>query len=150
MEIVVIAAVVIVIAVMLGVNVGLIMLVMLWMMAAVTGLMALFFVYSFIRLLGTKPCEGRVVGLREHEKFKYPWAWYEIDGREYRNIFPGEVIWRRRLYTEGKVFKLRFDKKRGVVFDMNALICVLAGLVLSALLMVVLIAQIMSVSAAFR
>ena len=145
MEILIIAVVIIVLALIMGVSVELITAVVLSIAGLLTLLMLVFFIYSFARLLRTKGCEGTVAGLREHERYKYPWAWYRVGEKEYRNVFPSEVILRDRLYPVGKLCRLRINEKQGVVYDRNALLCIVIGLALSAILLVTVADQLTGV-----
>ena len=139
MEILIVIAVLILLALILGVDILMVGTVIIGVLTLATLAITFFFLLNLLRLLTTRPTRGKLLGLREHEKFKYPWAFYEIDGQEYRNVFPCEVILRDRLYPEGKLCTLWTNRKKGWVYDTNAFICVLVGTGLCVALMYVLV-----------
>lgn len=105
------------------------------------GLVALFcvfmlgvFVYSVIILMGAKRCMGVFTRSETDEKSKIPFAYYMIDDAEYKNMFPLEVIFQKKIYSKEKMVRLMFNEKKKVCFDNNAVACCILGIIVSLFL----------------
>ena len=98
-----------------------------------------FFVYSAVKLTGTKSVKGKFVRFGRAEGKKFDTAFYKVSDSEYPNVFPCEVVMRSKIYIPDKVCRLRYDGKRNEVFDLNAVCCVIFGLVLSSVSAVMMI-----------
>lgn len=138
MELIIILTVILVLALILGVSAS----------AVITGVMLLlilslvfivcFFSVCAVWLAGSKKYSGTLSRVDKNPKFKYNSAYYNINGEEFPNVFPCEVILKKYLYKPDRNCVLRLNRKKKVVFDGNAYACVIAGLVLglSSLVMV--------------
>lgn len=138
MEIIVGLVVVIILLLCLGVQFGTIMF---WFLLFISGLMALtelFFIYSVTRMLLAKKRSAVFSRIDRREGAKFDTAFYSIDGEEYPNIFPCEVVMRDKFYKTDKEVTVRFDEKKKRVFDRNAVLTCSAGVVLCAVLPVLM------------
>ena len=109
-----------------------------FMLECIMGLMCLlmlvlflFFGWCIIRLTRCKRSTGKLARVEKHPKYGYGIPFYEINGEVFANVFPCEVVMKKRLYSKGRECKLMFDGKRKKVFDGNATISSLGGLILS-------------------
>ena len=107
---------------------GIIMLFIVFMLAV--------FVYASIVLLVGKRTKGFYIRSETEEKSKIPYAVYMIDGKEYRNMFPLEVIFQKKIYKEEKEVNLILNEKRNRCFDNNAIACCVLGLLVSIFLII--------------
>lgn len=103
------------------------------------------FVYSAVKLTGTKSVKGKFVRFGRAEGKKFDTAFYKVSDSEYPNVFPCEVVMRSKIYIPDKVCRLRYDGKRNEVFDLNAVCCVIFGLVLSSVSAVMMILFLLTV-----
>lgn len=136
MEILIGAVIVILIAVILGVEVQVILSGILIAVEVLMAVMLAFFIVYLCKLLKCKKCTGRFVKFDKPPKYKYSVAYYEVDGELYPGVFPHEKIMQGRIYTPDKQVKLMVDKKNRRAFDKNILITVFAGLILVPVFMV--------------
>lgn len=130
MEIVVVGTVLLVLAVILGVDISVISSVIMLILSVSMLCIVGFFVVCAVRLAGSRRCEGRLSRIDKNPRYKFNSAFYTVDGVEYPNVFPCEIVMKKYLYDPEKTSRLRLDMKHGVVFDGNALACVAAGLIL--------------------
>lgn len=145
MEYLVIAAVVIVLALCLGADIAIVPIMLLVMIAAALVFIFGFFVFSLVRLIGTKLAKGNFTRIGRSGKNRFDTAFYMVDGEEYPNVFPCEIIFRAKLYRTDKVVRLRLDKKHGAVYDANALCCTLLGFVLSGMSLVMIVMSLLKI-----
>ena len=145
MEFVIIAAVVLVLALCLGADFVIVPIML--MVFLIVLLLAIFgfFVYSAVRLAGTKSTIGMFVRIGRADGKKFDTAFYKVGENEYPNVFPCEVVMRSKIYVPHKVYKLRFDSRYNEVFDLNAVCCVILGLVLSSVSAVMMILFLLTV-----
>ncbi|MCM1577517.1 MAG: hypothetical protein NC078_01795 [Ruminococcus sp.] len=61
------------------------------------------------------------------KRAKFDRACYIIEGREFPNAFPCEIMLRDRLYREDREVTVWLCEKQGVVFDRNAFTAALVG-----------------------
>ena len=125
MEDLILFAMIIILMLCLGFGVGDIIIMVLVVVAGLSVLTGAFFVLSLALLLTSKRKRG--VFTRINEEGHFPSAVYEIDGEEYSNIFPCEMVMRDKLYVPEKTVVLYFSKLRHAVIDKNALITIIAG-----------------------
>ncbi len=144
MEALIILAVIIVLLVILGVSAEAIMLGIMALMALGMLLLFGFFIYCIFRLLRCEKTDGRLSKVEHHPKYGYGTPCYMIGGEEYDNVFPCEVVMKKRLYSEGRECVLRLDRKRGKVFDGNAVISSVAGVFLSGASFAMIVIQIVN------
>lgn len=131
MEFLIILAVVIALLIMIGVEIPTILMGFMGLLGLIILLILVFFIYCLTKLVGAKKCRGVLSKVDKSPKFEYNCAYYEVDGVEYANIFPCEVVLKKHLYTQGKEYVLRLNKKKETVFDPNAYACLIFGLILS-------------------
>ena len=132
MEILIILLVIIVLLLIMGVSAEVIFFGLMSLMCLMMLMLCLFFVWCVSRLFSCRQCDGKLAKVEVHPKFGYGTPHYDIDGKVYANVFPCEVVMKKQLYYEGRECKLRLDEKRSRVFDGNATISSVMGLVLSA------------------
>lgn len=145
MEFVIIATVVLVLAMCLGAD--FVIVPIMFIVFLVILLLAIFgfFVYSAVKLTGTKSVKGKFVRIGRAEGKKFDTAFYKIGENEFPNVFPCEVVMRSKIYIPDKVCKLRFDSRHNEVFDLNAVCCVILGLILSSVPAVMMILFLLTV-----
>ncbi len=128
MEFLVGAAVIIMLLLLAGVDLWYIFLGLI-LLAAVAGLFtAGFFVVCTVMLIRSVRCIGSFVSFGKNGRFDA--AVYSVNGKEYKNIFPAEVVMREKLYSAGKPSMLHITKS-GRCFDRNAFVTTAAGLPMS-------------------
>ena len=84
-----------------------------------------FFALSLIMLIFSRKKRG--VFTRINDEGRFPVAVYEIDGEEFRNVFPCEMVMRGKLYVPEKAVTLFLCRFRRLVIDRNALVTIIAG-----------------------
>ena len=134
MEIIIGAAVIIMLLLFAGVDTWFIFLGFMFLVAAAAVITAGFFAVCAVMILSGKRRAARFVRFEEGGRFDA--AIYSADGKEYANVFPAEFILRDRLYSPGRTVTIR-TTKRGRAFDKNALLSTAAGLPLSILTAVI-------------
>lgn len=96
-------------------------------------LLLLFFTGCAVMLAGSK--QKRAVFSRievrtgddSENKGKFDRACYLIDGREFPNAFPCEIVLKDKLYIPDKSVTVWLCEKKGFVFDRNAFAAVITG-----------------------
>ncbi len=61
------------------------------------------------------------------ENLRFPVAIYKIDGENVPNMFPCEMVMKKRLYVPEKEITLLYCKPRKSAIDKNALITIIVG-----------------------
>lgn len=123
-----------VLAVSLGVDIFVILIFAAAVLLLISALICIFFIISSIMLIISKPCVGKLSAIRGNDKNSLESVFYTVDKQEYKNIFPCEVFLKKILYKKDETVKLRFCKRINRVFDLDAVLCTLIGLVLSGAL----------------
>lgn len=97
-----------------------------------TILMALFFIVMLILLLISKPVKVKFLRIYIHEVVG-TYAIYEMDGKEYKNTFPAEIMFVDKIYKKDKIYPARFrqGKKGYMLYDWYSYIVIGVGLPLS-------------------
>lgn len=93
--------------------------------AAFTVLIGVFFLICLTFLLFSKKKRGEFTGFNEDGRF--PRAVYKVDGEEILNVFPCEMVMRKKLYVPEKTVTLFYIKPRRAVIDKNAFVTIIAG-----------------------
>ena len=139
MEIVIAAIVIIVLLLVIGVPWTLIVAGLLILMELLLVLMTGFFIVSLVLLFIAKPVKAEFLRIMKHEVVG-TYAIYKIDGEEYTNTFPAEIMFVNKIYHEGKIYsaRLKKGKKKHLLFDWYSYIVIGVGLPVSAGLAVVL------------
>lgn len=139
MEIVIILAIIVVICLVLGIGVSWIMI----GLAALAGLfclfMALFFTYYTVRLLFARRREARFLHFVPYAGGRFEAALYEVEGKEYPNVFLKEGIMDELLYPKDKTVHVMLHRKMGRVYDRFAFATCVLGFVFSVCLSFVIV-----------
>ena len=132
MEFVIGAIIIIVLLLILGVPWITIVEVIIGLMVLLLVAMFVFFAVTLVLALLSRPTKGKFLRIMIHEVVG-TYAIYEIDGEEYKNTFPAEIMFVDKIYHEGKIYPLRLykGKKRYMLYDWYSWIVIGAGLVLS-------------------
>ncbi|MBR5058647.1 MAG: hypothetical protein IKX04_08770 [Clostridiales bacterium] len=98
----------------------------------------LFFVISGLMWLFARRRKAKYLGLSEDDG-PASFAWYEIEGEEYRNIFPTDAFMRRVLYRKEEVnVRLLKMRRHAWTFDRVTTLVIGLGLVSFAVIIVLL------------
>ncbi len=135
MEFIIALIIIIVLLLILGVSPGLIMGGVLGLIELLLLFMTGFFIVSVVLLLIAKPVKAKFLRIYISEVVG-TFAIYRIDGEEYRNTFPAEIMFVDKIYHEGRTYSARFRKlgKKHLLFDWYSYIVIGVGLPVSALL----------------
>lgn len=95
----------------------------------------LFFIYSCTRIIVSKKCNAFFVRIDKSPHGKFQTAYYSVDGKEYANAFPCEIIMKKHIYRTDKNCNVRLDKKKSLVYDKNSVITATIGIAFSIVLM---------------
>ena len=95
-------------------------------------LMTVFFIVMLILLLISKPVKVKFLRIYVSDVVG-TYAIYEMDGKEYKNTFPAEIMFVDKIYKEGKIYSARFKqgKKSYMLYDWYSYIVIGVGLPLS-------------------
>lgn len=122
-----------------GVNINVITGIILGVVILVNFLLLLFFVRCTVVLAGSKQKAAVFSRIEKRgeadengnekkgKKGKFDRACYMVEGREYPNAFPCEVILKDRLYSTDREVVVWLCEKQGVVFDGNAFAAAIVG-----------------------
>lgn len=128
MEIFLGLAVIVMLLLCLGAELGLIAMVFVGLLCGTVLLMLGFFIFSAVRIM---TCRKKEAVFCKTEKFpgtKFDRAVYSVDGQECACVFPCEVVMRSRLYRSDKAVNVYYSEKKKYVYDKNAAVTVFAGL----------------------
>lgn len=109
----------------IGFGIGDILMMVVFVIAALTVLIGIFFLVCLALLLFSKKKRGEFV--RFNDEGRFPCAVYNVDGEELPNVFPCEMIMRKKLYIPEKTVTLHYIKFRCAVADKNAFVTIIAG-----------------------
>lgn len=147
MEFLIILVVVIALCLCLGVSIETVILGIMVLLVLTLLLIVGMFVYCLFCLVGSKKVTARFLKFGTSSSFKYKVAFYTIDGEDYPNALPCEIIFQKRLYKADKNVFVRLTKKKSV-YDTNALATVAVGIFaggFSAMYAIVYLAQMFTV-----
>ena len=135
MEFIIAAVIIIVLLLILGVSPGIIMGGVLVLIELGLVLMTGFFVFSLVLLLIARPVKAEFLRIYVSD-IVGTFAVYRIDGEEYHNTFPAEIMFVDKIYHEGKTYAARFRKigKKHILLDWYSYIVIGVGLPVSAAL----------------
>ncbi len=135
MEILIAAVIIVVLLLILGVSPAVIIAGVLCLIELLLVAMTLFFVVTLILLLISRPVRAKFLRILVHEVVG-TYAIYEIDGEEYKNTFPAEIMFVNKIYKEGKTYpaRMRKGKKGYMLYDWYSYIVIGIGLPVSAVL----------------
>lgn len=134
MEFILGLAIIIIILLILGFGPDVIIFGIIGLIGVLTVLTELFFLYCDVRLLFSKRRSATFTHIAKREKTNYETAFYMTDDGELPNIFPCEMIMRKRLYDPERTVKVRVDAGKKFVYDRNALLTIIFGTLLGGLL----------------
>lgn len=139
MEVIIGLIVIFILLLCMGASLGFIASIALALVGAFVVFMAGFFIYATIKLLSGKRAKGIYVRSETIDKSKIPYAVYVVDGVEYKNMLPLEVLFQKKIYQENKEVLLILNVKKRRCFDTNAVICCILGIIVSMFLIVEMI-----------
>ncbi len=96
--------------------------------------MSVVFLYATVILVTGEKKKGVFIA-SDKDGNKLPYAHYFIEGTEYKNLFPLEVIFQDKIYVPEKEVNLILNKKVKRCMDNNAVICCILGVAVSVFLM---------------
>lgn len=134
MEFVLGLSIIIIILLILGFGVDVIIMGILGLIGLAAAATELVFLFFAVRLLFSKRAEAVFSRIGRTEKGRYDVAFYNTDAGELPNVFPAEMVMKKRLYKSDKKLKLRIDVKKKFVYDRNARLTILLGVPLCTLL----------------
>lgn len=144
MEFLIVFALLAIIMLCIGFGVADILMLAILIIAVLTVLIGVFFLVCLGFLLFSKKKRGVFTGFNEDGRF--PRAVYKVDGEELMNVFPCEMVMRKKLYVPEKTVTLHCIKPRRAVLDKNAFVTIIAGsavfLPLSAAALILIIREI--------
>lgn len=132
MEIIIIIVILGMLVYLLGVEMAFILQIILGMMFVAMVLTALFFIWTGITLIGSKRKKAFFDRIDKAEGSPFQTAVYLTDGKELRNAFPSEMMFRSLLYKKEKPTVVRVTRT-GKVYDRYSVITVCLGLILAPL-----------------
>ncbi len=135
MEFFAVIAVIVVLALVLGVKPIILIAaatILLWLIFA--SISVLFF-YFFFRLVTSKKTKGYFSHIEKNPKNRFSSAYYTIGENTYPNVFPEEGLFRSKLYKSDKEYNLRLNP-RGYVFDRFAFTTCCIGFTVSILFVI--------------
>lgn len=127
MELLLCLVVVLVLCIVLGVSAELIAAGAIVLASLFCIVFIMLFLYSGVRLVVSRKCTAEFVRIDKSPKGGFNTAYYRIDGAEYPNAFPCEVVFRKRLYRTGKSCEVYLDRKKGKTYDKNAVLTCVIG-----------------------
>ena len=93
--------------------------------------MVIFFIIFFFKMVSSKRTEAEFTKIdKRSPNARFNLAFYKIDGMEYPNVFPEEGIMEKMLYKTDKKYYVRLNKN-GYVFDRFATTTCIIGFTLS-------------------
>ncbi len=139
MEFIIAAIVIIVLLLVLGVSPFVIIGGILTLIELLLIFMTGFFIVALILLLISRPVKAEFLRIMQHE-IVGTYAIYRIEGEEYVNTFPAEIMFVDKIYHEGAVSTARLHKgkKKHLLFDWYSHLVIGVGLPVSAILTVLL------------
>lgn len=136
MELLIGIAIIFVLLLCLGVSTEVIVQIAIGIICLFVVFMAGVFIYATIILLSGKKKKGVFLRSDNEDKGKLPYARYLIEGTEYVNLFPLEVIFQSKIYRTDREVNLILNEKAKKCMDGNAVMCCILGLAVSVFLIV--------------
>ena len=142
MEFLIGLAIIIGLMLLLGVEIMTILTIFQILLAAMTALCLLFFIFCVVLLAFSKKCPAQFLEITKIEKkedgeqpqkdkMMSTFAFYEVNGERVRNWFPAERLMSKRIYESKECF-VRIAKLFGkqFVFDRHSVVIVITGTIL--------------------
>lgn len=139
MEIIIFIAVIALICFIIGVSAEAILLGGLILLTVLLAVITVFFVINTIKLITSEACKGEFVKIDKNSGGNFDTAYYAVNGIEYPNIFPCEIILRNKIYKKNKTVNLRLNKNKKNVFDKNAIVTTITGIFLGTISLIYVI-----------
>ena len=135
MEFIIALVIIVILLLILGVSPAIIMGGVLGLIELLLLFMTGFFIVSLVLLLIARPIKAEFLRIYVSDVVG-TFAVYRIDGEEYRNTFPAEIMFVDKIYHEGKTYSARFRKigKKHILLDWYSYIVIGVGLPVSAAL----------------
>ena len=127
MEFLVIVAVVAVLCIILGISMEYLVYAALALILLTIAAMGVFFLVSAVLLIFSEKAEGTLIRIEKNEKFNFRTRIYNVDGSDFRCIYPTDAIIRKNADNCSKIYRLRLVRKMRVVFDRTSLITFACG-----------------------
>lgn len=134
MEILVGIAVVFILLICLGASVQFMIIAALALMFLFVIFMTAIFIYAGVVLIKSKRRKGFFLRSQIGTNSKIPFAYYSCDGVEYKNMFPLEVIFKKKIYRNDVEVPIFINSKKKCCFDINAVMCCILGIIVSLFL----------------
>ena len=138
MEIIVIVAMIVALALCLGADIMIVPIMLMAFIELVLLFILVFFIRSAIRLGGTKRTTGQFMRFGRAEDKSFDTAFNRVGNNDLSNAFPREIIMRSKIYIPEKNYQLRYDSRRNEVYDFDAVCCIFLGLFFSGLSFIVM------------
>lgn len=138
MEIVVIFVILMALCFCMGMGIETFLFILCIMMTLFMIFVFAFFLISASKITGSKKVRAEFVKTDKHPKYGYKAAYYKVGDEVYPNVFPCEVVLKNVIYSRDKTYNVRVARKKNCVFDTNAYLCTVIGLVSGAVLSSVL------------
>ena len=137
MEIFMIILILIVMLLIIGINAVTIGTGVLLVMELFSILMFLFFALSILFFFYCKRKKAKYLRVERSEK-NIHFAVYSYEGEEYRNLFPLDGMFAKKIYHEGRSYTVRLKrgKKHRFLFDWYSCLVMVLGLITSVTLIV--------------
>lgn len=133
MEIIITAAIIILLLLIFGVSVGVIMQGILWILEILLLFMTLFFTVSIVFLFLGKKCSAAFLRIEKIGKLGSH-AIYLIDGEERQNFYPAEDFFKKLIYRQRTTTARLWQHKTAyLLFDWYSMIIVGVGFPLSVI-----------------
>lgn len=130
MELIVTAAILVLLCYLLGVSMAFILQALLGLMLILLILISVFFAWTALTLIGSKRTKVTYDRIDKEGDLPFPTAVYVSGDKEYRNTFPSELLLKSLLYNRDKQVNVRVTRK-GKTYDLYSLLTVYIGLVLA-------------------
>ncbi|MDD6058890.1 MAG: hypothetical protein PUB97_00735 [Ruminococcus sp.] len=128
MEFLVIVSVVAVLCIILGISMEYLVYAALALIILTIAAMGVFFLVSAVLLIFSEKAEGTLLRIEKNEKYNFRTRIYNVDGTDFRCIYPTDAIIRRKNADNcNKIYRLRLVRKMRVVFDRTSLITFACG-----------------------
>ena len=139
MELILGIVVIIIILLILGIGIDIIIFGFVGLLAVAAAGSELILLYFLVRLLFSKKRSAVFTRIDRQGNRRYDTAFYRTEEEgELPNVFPAEVVMKKRIYDSERTVDLRIDAGKKYVYDSNARATILIGVPLCTLLCIFL------------
>lgn len=117
MELILTAAVIVVLCIILGAKLSFLIIAALALIGLIYAASLLMLCFFFIRMLFSKRYKAVFSRIGKSPKSSFNVAYYTIKGEDYPNIFPEEGFFRSKLYRTDKYCTVMLARNKKFVFD---------------------------------